>query len=385
MVYTVNSTATAVLRQMAKSRRIRELGFSFSRGWDESIDRQAGRFVRDWGEAPWPDAILQGPHLYVSTPLAKAPNPTMKHQQDWTGVDLEVLAPDALPVTSYKPAGSRAEYDARYTHWGDNGEIPARDHYRVAWRAMAANTGERTLISALIPPGATHVHTVTSLGTESPETLVHIVGAMSSLLSDFAVRSAPKSAITPDTIRRLPFNARDPNLLRWLRLRSLQLNCLTDAYAQLWEKCWDDSFLDDHAILHRHRPGIVTREWTADVPLRRAVDRRNAQVEIDALVALMLGVPIDDLCTIYRTQFAVLHGYDQHDYTYDANGRLVPNSVLSVWRKKGDAITEEERTAVHPGSGIAYTYELPFGTLDREADLRTAYAEFERRLAERSR
>jgi len=129
----------------------------------------------------------------------------------------------------------------------------------------------------------------------------------------------------------------------------------------------------------------VTREWTADVPLRRAVDRRNAQVEIDALVALMLGVPIDDLCTIYRTQFAVLHGYDQHDYTYDANGRLVPNSVLSVWRKKGDAITEEERTAVHPGSGIAYTYELPFGTLDREADLRTAYAEFERRLAERSR
>jgi len=98
-----------------------------------------------------------------------------------------------------------------------------------------------------------------------------------------------------------------------------------------------------------------------------------------------LGVDIDDLCTIYRTQFAVLHGYDQHDYTYDANGRLVPNSVLSVWRKKGDAITEEERTAVHPGSGIAYTYELPFGTLDREADLRTAYAEFERRLAERSR
>jgi hypothetical protein len=99
----------------------------------------------------------------------------------------------------------------------------------------------------------------------------------------------------------------------------------------------------------------------------------------------MLGLSADELCTIYRTQFAVLYGYDHNTYYYDTNGRLVPNSVLSVWRKKGSAITEEERTSVHPGSGVEYTYELPFGTLDREADMRTAYAEFERRLAEKTK
>ena len=38
----------------------------------------------------------------------------------------------------------------------------------------------------------------------------------------------------------------------------------------------------------------------------------------------MLGVTADQLCTIYRTQFAVLYGYDHKDYVYDANGRLVP-------------------------------------------------------------
>lgn len=91
----------------------------------------------------------------------------------------------------------------------------------------------------------------------------------------------------------------------------------------------------------------------------------------------------DELCTIYRTQFAVLYGYDRNVYFYDANGRLVPNSVLTVWRKKGDAITAEERTATNQ-AGNTYTYELPFVTLDREADMRQAYAEFERRLAERS-
>ncbi len=94
----------------------------------------------------------------------------------------------------------------------------------------------------------------------------------------------------------------------------------------------------------------------------------------------MLGVTADQLCTVYRTQFAVLYGYDRKDYFYDANGRLVPNAVLTVWRKKGERMSVEERTATNQAGNI-YTYELPFRRLDREADMRAAYAEFERRLA----
>jgi hypothetical protein len=97
-----------------------------------------------------------------------------------------------------------------------------------------------------------------------------------------------------------------------------------------------------------------------------------------------LDLPVEQLCTIYRTQFPVLWGYDRNTYVYDANGRVAPNSVLTVWRRKGnDRITEEERTVTN-ASGNTYVYELPFVTLDREADMRTAYAEFERRLAERA-
>ena len=92
--------------------------------------------------------FLQGPHLHVANPAFKSPNSTMKHNQDWSPIDLETLAPDALPVTAYKPAGSREEYDSRYGDWKTG---PVRDHYRVAWRAMAANSGERTLIPAIIP------------------------------------------------------------------------------------------------------------------------------------------------------------------------------------------------------------------------------------------
>jgi hypothetical protein len=114
--------------------------------------------------------------------------------------------------------------------------------------------------------------------------------------------------------------------------------------------------------------------------LRIAEDRRQTLVEIDALIALMLGITADQLCSIYRTQFAVLYGNDHHSYVYDAKGRLVPNEVLSVWRKKGDAISAAERTATNQ-AGYTYIYELPFTLLDREKDMREAYAEFERRLA----
>jgi len=79
----------------------------------------------------------------------------------------------------------------------------------------------------------------------------------------------------------------------------------------------------------------------------------------------------------------VLHGYDRNRDFYDDNGRLVPTSVIQVWKRKGDAIDEDERTATN-ASGYTYTYELPFRTLDREHDMRVAYAEFERRLAQRA-
>src|SRR5699024_6435931 len=110
------------------------------------------------------------------------------------------------------------------------------------------------------------------------------------------------------------------------------------------------------------RAGVadIGAEWTPDVPLRRDSDRRQALLEIDALVALSLGITADELVTIYRTQFPVLYGYDHGKYLYDANGRLVPTSLQPTWRTKGDSMTVEERTAVHPGSGVAYTYELPF-------------------------
>ena len=384
MVYTVNSSAAEVLATLSHQPRAGALDLQFSRGWDESRDRKKGYFESRWGvPQSWDDVILQGPHLYVGTPMYKSPNPSMKHNQDWSATDLEALRSDDIPVTSYKPTGSRARYDADYTQW-DSG--PARAYYRIAWRAMAANTGERTLMPALIPPGTAHPHGISAIGVfdRTAETLCVTAGFLSSLIADFAVRAAPKAVIYFPTISRLPVLMNHP-LQTALIARTMRLNCVTEAYADLWRDVYHEAFAADQWASGRsraNRPDLaaVAPEWTAATPLRIAEDRRQALVEIDALVALMLGVTADQLCTIYRTQFAVLYGYDHNTYVYDPKGRLVPNEVLSVWRKKGDKISGAERTATNQ-SGHTYIHELPFRTLDREADMRTAYAEFERRLA----
>ncbi|MBM4633475.1 class I SAM-dependent DNA methyltransferase [Rhodococcus hoagii] len=395
MVYTVNRSVARVLEKLSVAPRVGELGLQFSRGWDESRDRKAGRFEAVWGvPESWDNVILQGPHLHVATPLYKAPNSTMRNNLDWSATDFEALVDDAIPATSYKPAGTTQKYDADYTSWEVAGEdgivetVRARDYYRLAWRAMAANTGERTLIPAIIPPGAAHPNGVFSVGAPGKplRELITVAGSGSSILADFSVRAAPKSGIYQGVFNRLPQFVL-LQLVDELVVRTLRLNCVTDAYADLWNECFNpamqsDSWTGGFAHTRRRPLGEFGPKWTHDTPLRIAADRRQALVEIDALVALGLGLTADELCTVYRTQFPVLYGYDRKTYLYDNAGRQVPQEILVKWRTKGDKLSEEECTATNP-AGNTYTYELPFRYLDREADMREAYAEFERRLAEK--
>ena len=378
MVSTVNSAASRTLATLATRPRISTLDLQFSTGWNETTDFQKGLFSKKWGPTSWDNAILQGPHIYVSTPLYKQPNETMRHFLDWTSTDLETLPANAQPITQYKPAGDRTTYDRLYTHWNNS---PARDHYRIAWRTQVPLTGERTLTPSIIPPGSAHVDGLYSANSSQhhKDPLVLASGALSSLLVDFYTRSRGFSHIRSSAANSLPTVSPTSPLALRVRYRTLRLNCLTNAYANLWAECWNESFVTDSPILERYDDRLIGPEWTADTPLRRAEDRRNAQAEIDVMVAIMLGVPIEDLCTIYRTQFAVLYDYDhgrgQGAYVYDANGRQLPTPVRQAWEKRQRPTSNEEmplseRTHTHPGSGVSYVYDLPFRIRDRESDFR---------------
>lgn len=86
---------------------------------------------------------------------------------------------------------------------------------------MAANTGERTLISAVIPPGAVHIDGVFSVAPASDDVvaLVDVSAQLAALTSDLFVRAAPKANIRAATVERIPAMTPDHPLLPELRLR----------------------------------------------------------------------------------------------------------------------------------------------------------------------
>ncbi|WP_443358804.1 restriction endonuclease [Brachybacterium tyrofermentans] len=422
MLSSVNHAAAEALDVLSRSGKVGLLHPEFSSGWHESGDRAKGYFESRWG-APgaWRDVILQGAMFGISNPMLANRNQTMAHQQDYSSVDLLALERGEHPVTEYKPnygeeipfngeaIQDTSTYDRAYGSWvleRDSEGKPSRttqvrDHYRVMWRAMAATSGERTLFAAMVPPGTASVHTVFSIGRpEQPiAELVAVAASMSSLLSDFLVRATSASNIFLPAVNRLPQIPIGHPLASAAILRTLRLNCLTDAYTDLWRDTYTETLTLDAwtgGLERPNRPAIgdVDPEWSMSSPLRIDEDRRQALVEIDAIMAIVTGISIDDLMTIYRTQFGVLNDYDRGDgkkaYIYDTNGRQIPSAVRTAWNKAGRPETGlplEDRTAVHPsatGTGRTIVYEQPFRILDREADMRRAYAEFQRRMEEQA-
>lgn len=372
MLYPVNQASAEVLDKIAISPRFGDTGFEWTFGWNETADRKLG-FFESTSAVPelWQDAILQGPHLTVGTPLFKQPNETMRNNLDYAEIDLVAIGEDFIPRTNYQVAKPYTEYIAAYPKWRGG---PSSSYFRLAWRRMADSATVRTLHSAIVPPGPCFVGTVLSAELPTFTDLVIANGVWSSLPADFFIKAAGVSELKQGVIRRLPHvgnHALQPQLV----LRTLRLNCLVRPYAPLWEELYDTAWQQDSWVPHigvdytgRAPLDGVGPTWDWATPLRGAADRRQALVEIDAIVAIMLGITAEELATIYRTQFPVLQKYER-EALYDATGRQLPGKLAVQYRKNG--IVKSDDLTV---DGI--TYIEPFVGVDRERDMELAHKHF---------
>ncbi|MDQ3151382.1 MAG: class I SAM-dependent DNA methyltransferase, partial [Actinomycetota bacterium] len=366
MLLPVTRSSQQVLNKLAAAPRFGAVQSGWTTGWHESADRKAGYFV---GQSAVPeslaDVILQGPHITVANPFSKQPNASMRNNLDYTRWNLEELAERAIPRTSYQRARPADEYLAGYSLW--NG-TPSSRFWRLAWRAMANSTNERMVHAAILPPGPTHVHGLSSVTARTLCDLAVASGMWSSLLTDFLAKVTGKTNLMIDDVSRFPHSCGHP-LVPELILRALRLNCLTADYAPLWNELFDTAWQHDCWTREIPSPsmGEVAPQWTMSTPLRRDAERRQALVEIDALAAVMLGITAEELCAIYRTQFSVLRKYERV-MQFDANGRQVPKDVLK----------DVERSGSRADLGC---YEPPFTPVDREAEMTIAHAEFAHRAA----
>ncbi|ALO97825.1 hypothetical protein SHL15_6801 [Streptomyces hygroscopicus subsp. limoneus] len=376
----------------------------------------------------WRHVILKGTQLSVATPVFKRHD---ANSNDPYGMNLVSLASDFVPDTAYVRASGRTHaYLAEQERWIDHRALsrlresskalaqarivaaratgapvehadPAKvddllkqrakrrytTFHRFAWRKMIAPNTERALYVAIVPPGVAHIDGVRSGRVPDNNNTALIAGFWSALPLDYSLRISGIANLDVAQAQRLPAPAAEHPLASALLLRTLRLNCLTSAYADLWDELYNPAW-PTYEQWACDWPGLqplheVTQDWCPETPLRTERARRSALVEIDALVAVWLGMDADALIAAYRGRFPVLQKYEAVTW-FDADGWKIAGNARTIGqRQTKESWAQFEAYRADPANApVPDGYTAPFYKADREAEMRAAHAHFQKRLDE---
>ncbi|MFE8968397.1 hypothetical protein ACFYMR_12255 [Streptomyces albogriseolus] len=417
--------------------RLGSLSPQITRGYDESgakkdnlidYNRPDPATALEYQPVRWRYVVLKGNQISVATPAFKRHD---ANSNDPYGANLVTLAPDFVPDTEYVRAKGRTHaYLAEQDRWinyqslsllraSDKAiararrKIAAREatleenvtqdkidseliqrarrryvtFHRVAWRKMIASNTERSLYPALIPAGPAHVDNIRSCAMPTNRGTSLLAGFWSGMPLDYLLRTLGVGHLDVALARRFPAPTEGHPLASALLLRTLRLNCLTRAYADLWAELYDPTWpayepwaytWPDLQPLHE-----VTPDWRPETPLRSERARRSALVEIDALVAVWLGMDADALIAAYRGRFPVLQKYEAVTW-FDADGWKIAGNARTIGqRQTKESWAQFEAYRSDPNNApVPEGYTAPFYKADREAEMRGAHAHFQKRLDE---
>ncbi|QNE74331.1 class I SAM-dependent DNA methyltransferase [Streptomyces finlayi] len=434
ILYPVTRAEESAIAALAQwPRRLGAFIPRISPGFHEKNDRTAGYF--SWTPGPvdsWKEVILQGPLIHIATPLHKQPpEGGSKSMRDYEAWDHLNLAVEAVPRTNYRPSGSRSKFVAAQDRWVDHSRLtqlqgnlaavaaaeddvkaadpkvggddliratnallreaslrPYSEFYRVAWRRQIASNTERSLFAAVVPPGPAHVDLVNSMALADTTETTLAGGFMAALPLDYFLRSTGRSDLRIGETKSLPAPTPGHPLEQALLLRTLRLNAQTNAYAPLWEELYDSAWQHDTWAAEKEWPddtppltGGVGPTWTRDTPLRAEFARRAALVEIDALVAVWLGISANELVAMYDARFPVLQQYEENMW-FDAAGRR----IAKAHQQYGYGQSKEAWKQLSKPEAFPIEHEVPDGytaplhRANRKEEMNAAHAEFTRRM-----
>lgn len=360
------------------------------------------------------EMVYNGPQIFVANPSYKTPRSSCANKADFDTIDLSSMGDEYIARSNYKPClplnefktlvkGFKIGQDANGNDVYDNWI----DYYKVGFRKMINLAGERSLICAVLPRRTAHINGVISTAFRSGYDTVDMAALCAAVPMDAYMKIMASQNLTSVRIQGFPLGV-DDKYKASLRIRTLQLNCLTKYYSELWSEVWDDKYLSDSWSKEDerlHSFASLTESWTHSTPLRNYFERRQALVEIDVLTAMALGLSLDNLETIYTIYFPVLQ-QNENDTWYDAEGKIVftcSKGLTGVgldrpaWNAmRGNPITDADGIIIaYEGAEPQYTHTIdprkselyggqqqtfiaPYNRCDRIADYRTAWAHFEK-------
>ena len=363
------------------------------------------------------EMIYSGPHFHVANPYYKTPRQSCVLNSDYDNIDLAEINADYVPRTNYVPVMPLKEYKELFKGFQNGQNKDGKpvydnwmDYYKVGFREMVGPTSERTLICAVLRSKTAHINTVISAAFSSRYDCVDMAAFSCSLPLDFYMKVIAAQHLSPGRMSAFPIGAQE-KYQSSMYSRALMLNCLTAEYADLWESCWCDDYINEKWSIEDNRLKsfrILTEKWTADIPLRNYFERRQALVEIDVIAAMALGLTLEDLEMIYTIQFPVLQ-QNEADTWYDQKGNIVftcskgltgvgldrkrnANTGMLGWEDiRGEQIDENTYAGTSPThthtidpkkselyGGQQVTYYAPYTKCNRIEDYRRAWAHFEK-------
>ncbi|KJY47276.1 hypothetical protein VR46_04450 [Streptomyces sp. NRRL S-444] len=426
LLFPVTTSEESAISALAKwPHRLGVLEPRISPGFHEKNDRTAGYFTWDSGPAQsWDDVILQGPFFGIATPFAKRPIDGARTSLQVEPWDSAHVAENEVPHTNYRKAARCTDTTyyaalARRT-WSDaelRRDLEADDRVstilanftadkseqrsllsswssrpysrftRMAWRRQIASNTERSLFAAIVPPGPAHIHMVHSLALPTERETVLTAGFWAALPLDYFLRATGRSDLQVAEAQAMPAPTPGHPLAPALLLRTLRLNAQSNAYSRLWSKLHEPSWSEDDWAANVWPPSSgsfsdhVKPKWSRSTPLRSEFARRAALVEIDALVAVWLGISANELVAMYRARFPVLQQYEENMW-FDATGRRIAKAhqqhgygqPKDAWKQ----LSSHENFPLE--ANVPDGYEGPLYRANRVKEMRAAHAEFTRRL-----
>ena len=355
------------------------------------------------------EMIFSGPHIFVGNPLYKNPRRICVNKADYDVINLSSIDQNYMPRTKFTRATNIDEYKNSITGLNVGQDIDGNEvydcwieHYKVGMRKMLNLGGERTLIGAIIPPKCAHTNGIISIILPDKEMIVEFASIVSSLVMDFFINTIGSHNLTDSRMTAFPLGI-DAKFKNALYIRCLMLNCLTSNYASLWDDVYNSGMLEygwSKMNSNLKRFDTLTENWNSNCALHNSFERRQALVEIDVIVAMALGLSLEDLELIYTSQFAVLQ-QNEDDTWYDFNGNIVFTRNVGLsgvgmdrrqWEDiRGEQIDENTYAGTAPThthtidpakselyGGQQQTFVAPYTRCDRIADYRTAWAHFEK-------